>query len=451
MIPDTKRLPVSAACPYVRPLASQLARVLLGALLLLVLHVSTGCHYYLYAVPARRMPPALRGVPRGDAERINLLKLRQDPKADYKLGAGDVLAIYVQGQYGGEQEPPPPVQLPTKELDLIPATGYPVPVRDDGTVALTGVAAVNVTGLTVAQAEDKIRKAFTQNTKVFQEQDQIVVQLLKKRTYEVLVVREDSVDRNMRPTSARERRDEALLGTAFRGRTEVVQLEAGENDVLTALSKTGGLPGLDAKNEIVVLRGRAADLPRRDQLLENLNQTSDPYDAFGVQRNDTNIVRIPLRQEPGAPPLNIRPEQIVLNDGDIVLIETRGRDSFFTGGLLSGAEFPLPRDEDLDIMEAIALAGGNTRGLDLGFGGIGGGTGGLVPPTWAIVVREVEGRGQMTIKVDLRRALWDPRERILIQAGDIILLTYKPQELVYNIILRNITGSVGFSVSKSLD
>lgn len=448
--PVMKRLPV-AACTRVRPLVPQLTRVLAGAAVLLALSVATGCNYYLYAVPAKRIPPVLRGLPRGDAERINLLRLRQDPQAEYKLAAGDVLAIYAQGQYGGEQEPPPPVQLPTKELDLIPATGYPVPVRDDGSVALTGVPAVNVNGLTVAQAEQRIREAFTEDTKFFAAKDQIVVQLLKKRTYEILVVREDSVDRNFRPTSARERRDEALLGTAFRGRTEVVQLEAGENDVLTALSRTGGLPGLDAKNEVVLLRGRAANLPRRDELIESIGGGADPYDALGVERNDSNIIRIPLRQEPGAPPLAIRPEEIILNEGDIVLIETRGRDSFFTGGLLSGAEFPLPRDEDLDVIEAIALAGGNTRGLDLGFGGIGGGTGGLVPPTWAIVVREIEGRGQITIKVDLKRALWDPRERILIQAGDIILLTYKPHELVYNILLRNITGSASLSFSKSLD
>jgi hypothetical protein len=278
-----------------------------------------------------------------------------------------------------------------------------------------------------------------------------VVQLLKKRTSEVLVVREDSTDRTFRPTSARERRDEALLGTAFRGRTEVVRLEAGENDVLTALSRTGGLPGLDAKNEVVILRGQASDLPRRDQVIANINEGADPYDAAGVARNDANIVRIPLRREPGSPPLEIRPQDIILNDGDIVLIETRGRDSFFTGGLLAGAEFPLPRDEDLDVLEAIALAGGNVRGLDLGFGGIGGGTGGLVPPTWAIVVREIEGRGQVAIKVDLKRALWDPRERILIQAGDIILLTYKPHELVFNIMLRNLTGSSNLSFVKQLE
>lgn len=444
------RLPV-AAHPHDRPLVSRLARAVFSALLLAAVGAATGCNLYLYALPARRIPPALRGTPRSDAERINLLRLRQDPQNEYKLGPGDVLAIFVQGQYGGEQEPPPPVQLPTKELDLIPATGYPVPVRDDGSVALTGIPAVKVEGLTVAEAEGKIREAFTETSKVFQARDEIVVQLLKKRTYEILVVREDSVDRNARPTSARERRDEALLGTAFRGRTEVVQLEAGENDVLTALSRTGGLPGLDAKNEVVVLRGRVASLPRRDRLLADLNDGADPYDAAGVTRNDGNVVRIPLRQEPGAPPLNIQPRDIVLDNGDIVLIETRGRDSFFTGGLLSGAEFPLPRDEDLDVLEAIALAGGNTRGLDLGFAGIGGGTGGLVPPTWAIVLRQIEGRGQVALKVDLKRALWDPRERIFIQAGDIILLTYKPQELVYNILLRNITGAASLNFSKSLD
>ena len=42
--------------------------------------------------------------------------------------------------------------------------------------------------------------------------------------------------------------------------------------------------------------------------------------------------------------------------GDIVFIETREREVYYTGGVLQGREIPLPRDYDLDVLAAISLA-----------------------------------------------------------------------------------------------
>ena len=55
-------------------------------------------------------------------------------------------------------------------------------------------------------------------------------------------------------------------------------------------------------------------------------------------------------------------EDVILGEGDVVVVETRNRDVFYTGGLLGGSEIPLPRDYDLDVLAAIAIAGGQIGG-----------------------------------------------------------------------------------------
>ena len=91
-------------------------------------------------------------------------------------------------------------------------------------------------------------------------------------------------------------------------------------------------------------------------------------------------MRIPLRLPPGQTP-TFKPEDIILESGDIVMIESREREVFYTGGLLGGGEYPLPRDYDLDVLGALAISGqgiasqnGTGRG---GRGSFGGGSSGF--------------------------------------------------------------------------
>jgi hypothetical protein len=46
------------------------------------------------------------------------------------------------------------------------------------------------------------------------------------------------------------------------------------------------------------------------------------------------------------------------------------------------------------------------------------------------VLRKTSDGRQLRIRVDLARALRDPRERILVQPGDILVLQEKPAEAV---------------------
>ena len=72
------------------------------------------------------------------------------------------------------------------------------------------------------------------------------------------------------------------------------------------------------------------------------------------------------------------------------------------------------------------------------------GPGNIVPPTRAIVVRRLADGRQIKIRVDLRAALDDPRERILIQPEDFVLLKYTPGEIATNLALNFV--NVGYAI-----
>jgi protein involved in polysaccharide export with SLBB domain len=228
-----------------------------------------------------------------------------------------------------------------------------------------------------------------------------------------------------------------------------LRLEPEESDVLTALTKSGGLPGLDAKNEIIILRTRFKDDDGKAALQERLRQGGDFLEAADA---DADIVeRIPLRIPQGQNP---QPHDVRLRPGDVLLVETRKGQVFYTGGVFQTGEFFLPRDQPLDVLQAVAVAGGTQSGLDYGAGGVSGiasmgDATSLVPPTWLILVRKIDGK-QVSIKIDLLRATWDPSQRIIVQPGDYLHLAYTPTELAANITLKNFGTSAAMSWFKGI-
>jgi hypothetical protein len=124
----------------------------------------------------------------------------------------------------------------------------------------------------------------------------------------------------------------------------------------------------------------------------------------------------------------------LLEDGDVVYIESRDAEVFYTGGLLPGGEWAIPRDYDLDVLGAMAMAGTglSSRGQGGGGGGFGIGSVGGVPPGILYILRKTPCNGQVTIEVDLSEATTDPRSRPLVMPGDTLILRYKPCEEILN-------------------
>lgn len=174
---------------------------------------------------------------------------------------------------------------------------------------------------------------------------------------------------------------------------------------------------------------------------------------LGQSLDGRRVIRIPVRLGPGES-VDITPEDVTLYDGDIVFIESRETEVFYTGGLLGGGQYTLPRDYDLDVLGAIAIAQGRTNG---GGGGSRatqsmGGQSALnndvsISASQLIILRPLCDGTQLTVQVDLYEALRNPNERIVIQPGDYLLLQYTRPEAILAFVERHLLEGALFGLA----
>lgn len=516
-------------------------------------------------IPARYVPDEVKAPARSGKKTIDLSLLSQTQPSVYHLDAGDVLAISIEGVMPRRDGELPPVNLSLQATDgSLPALGYPVPVRADGTISLPMLhQAITVRGLTIQQAEDAVRRAYTVDRRILQSgNERVWVILHRPRQYRVLVIRQEGVEAST--TSGQP--GAVNLGALKRGTGRAVTLSAYKNDVLHALAETGGLPGLDAENTIYVLRskrrgattpgfaggspessgpgwsvGPAPGIPplpdsghslgtpqgavpvpptaapaqspqtrwvpmsaEADSQLATLgfdsSNTSSRVTPVAFQSGPTGhsigaapmlpapadwsagmpsmsapgnwsevsadswmghaatgdptlanqgVTKIPVRLSPGEQ-TRFTERDILLEDGDIVFIESRDTEIFYTGGLLGGGQYTLPRDYDLDVLGAVAIAqaGQNAGGATRATGGITALNNDVtISASQAVILRKMPNGSQVPIKVDLYRALRHPNERVLMQPGDYLLLQYTPWEACGAFFERHLLEGALFGVA----
>jgi protein involved in polysaccharide export with SLBB domain len=380
-------------------------------------------------IPVRRLPPeVLFGDLKDPKVALPLTMLGQPEPEAYRLGPGDILGIFIEGALGERNAPPPP-HWPDSPV-IKPALGYPVSVGEDGNLSLPLVPPIQVGGMTLPQAEEAIRRAYTVTRKILQPgRDRMLITLQRRRTYHVLVMRQEAGGFDTTP--------EAIAGVALatattkQGNGHVLELPAYQNDILEALSRTGGLPGLDCYDTVFVFRH-----PSRADLAQIQAQLGRPVTADKpntLPAVGCPVQVIPLRVRPGdLPPLTV--QDVILNTGDVVFLEARPLDVFYTGGLLPPGEFVLPRDRDLDVVEAVsfvrgplvngAFSGSNLAGPLLAPGI------GFPNPSLLTVIRRLPEGGEIRIRVDLNKALRYPQERVVVKPKDKLILSQTPEEAV---------------------
>jgi hypothetical protein len=186
-----------------------------------------------------------------------------------------------------------------------------------------------------------------------------------------------------------------------------------------------------------------------------------PIDAWGpdlssmdLTIDNPDVVKIPIRIAPGENP-NLTEEDITLYDGDIVFIESRETEVFYTGGLLGGGQYTLPRDYDLRVLEAIAVAQGSQNG-NQGSASMSssGGPSALnqdviVSASRLVILRKLPDGNQVPIEIDLYRAMKYPSENVIVQSGDYLLLQYKCGEAVLAFVQRNLLEGALIGIAAS--
>ena len=406
------------------------SRLLVGLAVIALSASLSGCAAFTNPVangiPVRMVPAELLAESREGYETIDLAMLRRPPLEAYQLDVGDTLGIYVEGIIG-DASTPPPVNLPSTP-DEPPAIGFPFPIRSDGFISLPLVDPIEVSGKTIEEAEEAVKQAY-RDKKIIRESEEnprIIVTLLRPRTVRVLVVREDG------STPQVTVRNQGLRGLGSSSTTigggggstgNALELPIGQNDVLTALTSTGGLPGVGARQEIVLYRGYATG-----DSLAGCNTCNLPTPETLVDSGlggDRRVIRIPLEKQCGTN-VTIPQDDVILQDGDILTIRAREPELFYTGGLLPAGEQQLPIDYDLTIVEAVLrtqgpLVNGGLNSSNLNGAIVGAGIGNPSPSQLS-VLRQLPHGQQVNILVDLNEALRDPRQNILVQADDILLL-----------------------------
>lgn len=383
------------------------------------------------AIPVCNVPPELLCAPsRSAMVTVPLTLLKQQAPPVYRLAANDVLGVYIEGvlptNMPGQPATNPPVYFPT-QLDpmargLPPALGYPITIGEDGTISLPLVDPIHVDGMSVTEANKAIRDAYVRGEILRPGRQRIIVSLMQPRTTRVMVFRQETGGFTTGPNGI-------VAVSSKRGSGALVYLRGYENDVLTAIAETGGLASLEDYNEIVIFK-HGPSTPLVEASLQALPLGKKPTALFSMC---PQTIVIPTRLLPGQP-MPFRPQDILLEEGDVVFLEARDREVYYTGGLLPSSEQTLPRDYDLDAVTAVMKVQGSL--LNGGFNPATSGTAivqsglGNPSPSLLAVLRRTPDGGQVAIRVDLNRAVVDARERIRILPGDVLILQETPGEAI---------------------
>ena len=160
-----------------------------------------------------------------------------------------------------------------------------------------------------------------------------------------------------------------------------------------------------------------------------------------------NALRIPLAVTHNEP-LKFSPHDVILEDGDIIMVESRENDYFLTGGLLGGGQYSLPRNQDLDVLDAVLLADSYSRSSQVNtptraIGGVSVLNRDVTIGASRLVIERKTPQGTMVrFRVNLYKAMRNPDQRVIIEPGDRLYLEYTAIETVLAFFERHLLDPV---------
>lgn len=457
--------------------------------MLLVL-ASIGCSaiHQPYTRTIEHKMEVLSRIPKAEQRSIDLRLLGQTPPPEHLVSDGDILGVFIEGNHSTDTSEMP-VRFPD-DRNVAPAIGYPTPVRNGGTIRIPHLGVLRVGGLTVWQIEELIRQKLTTgpNATLQADKSQIHVSLMWKRAVNVMVVRQEEVSplgllAPSTGTDADRRSGQVVELPAFRNDVLNALLETGgfpkaqaenavyifkRNDRRTAGQQPiaqapyrsqqpfptpspiqqaafntvvpGGIQQLQLSNAAVNSAGYGVAGQSLPPLLRGGH--TEPMLPLGMQpiqqapcqtcvpdTRHPNAVRIPLSMADGEL-LPFSQNDVILEDGDIVLVESREDEYFFTAGLLGGGQFALPPNQDIDVIDAVLLADTYSRRSQLNaptraVGGVSVLNRDVTVGASRVVIERKSADGQVQrFRVNLYHAMKNPDQRVLIEPGDRLYLEY---------------------------
>ncbi|MCH2126280.1 MAG: polysaccharide biosynthesis/export family protein [Pirellulaceae bacterium] len=332
-------------------------------------------------IRACTLPESFRVAEKQKSFELNYATLTCDIPDAYQLGSGDVLRVEIA-------DLEPVLRFPNQANRVPSPFSYVNETRvdDQGKIMLPMIGSVEVEGMSVEEARQQIMAEFANG---YLDNPKLSLSVVQRRTVRVMV-----------------------LGNV--AQPAVYELPKYENDVAHAITMAGGLVK-DQAREIQVHRRTKMKLPSLES-----NPLALEAESKIDQEEELFVFRIPLRVPS---PISISPEQVELNHGDVVVVRGHPDEVFFVVGKLSqnnlvrfslardnrdlGNGFVLPKDRDIDVVTAVAMAG-YIDPID--------------SPTTVTVHRTLPDGEPMLIHVDLIAARSDRKETVMIHPGDIIYL-----------------------------
>ncbi len=280
----------------------------------------------------------------------------------------------------------------------MPSLASPVRIGEDGVALLPEVGSVSLAGLTLATAEQAISAACTQRG--FYRQPQVTVTLREQRRNRVTVV--------------------GAVNTPG-----VQDLPRSSSYLLAAIVAAGGLAD-DAglKVEIRAPTGNttlAQQPPAADSTGVQLTSGQEPIDGSGVTYVCLNLADSVARGDGSH----------YLPDGSVVTVEKRQPQPYHVIGMVQKpGQFDYPLDHNVNVLEAIAQAGGVSN---------------LLADKIYVIRPEPTGDEDAVIQISLRSAKHKRDENLRLQPGDVVSVEQTPATMVID-LLRALPLNVGATV-----
>jgi polysaccharide export outer membrane protein len=317
---------------------------------------------------AKKLPAEFLVPPKENVQTLDLSRLVNFSVSSELIDRGDVLEVTIETGYGTDR----------------PVTS-PVRVGDDGAAMIPLVGKVPLAGLELEGAEQAIAAVAIERG--LYRNPSVTVVMKRQRTNKITVV--GAVDK-----------------------PGVYDLPRASSALLAAIVEAGGLTK-HAGTEVEIRRPARGAARDPDAAGPALGRTDAPGQQVGYQRR---------AEPPGRPASSFHVNLAeaakqgsgghYLEDGDVVMVEVRDPEPVRVIGLVNKpGEFELPASQDLRVLDALALAGGQNT-------------------PWADkihLIRRPPGReAPVVIEVSISEAKRQGKGNLRLGAGDVVSIEQTP-------------------------
>jgi len=341
-----------------------------------------GCAAKVY--DAKRLPAELVAPPAQGVRDLNLARLGGFASSSELIDCGDLLEVTIVTDYDTKEN------LTT-----------PVRVTAEGTANVPMIGTVELAGLELEEAERAISAAAIRNG--IYRNPHITVSMKRQRTNRVTVVG-------------------AVLEPG------VYELPRGSSYLLSAIVEAGGLSG-DASTDVEIRRSARAqnpDKPRPPQVAGGgAHELTSYHEAVSESAPWVRVNLASAIQEGNG--------AHYLSDGDTVMIPRQEPRQIHVMGLVNKpGQYALPYDEDVYLLDALAMAGG--RSME------------LADKVW-ILRRASPEQAPARIEVSVREAKLSEAANVRLAPGDLVSVEQTPTTFVWDLLRSFFRFSVGSSLS----